>query len=102
VHQSFQTRLSRKTAPVSWQSRSGRNRRARSAVVGAMSNWPCSGYGRSTLRAAVRSRARNWKAAADVVWGFLIQRELCGLRDRDQVIRDYAVPKEVLVRLGVR
>jgi hypothetical protein len=47
-------------------------------------------------------RADLVAAAADVVWGFLIHRELCGLRDRDQVVREYGVPKEVLCRLGVR
>jgi hypothetical protein len=48
------------------------------------------------------ARAQLVKAAADVVWGFLIHRELCGLRDREQVIRDYAIPNEVLSRLGAR
>jgi len=38
--------------------------------------------------------------AADKVYGFLIQRELCGLRDRAQVIRSYGIPGEVLARLG--
>ena len=38
--------------------------------------------------------------AADAVWGFLIQRELRGLRDREQVIADYAIPREVLNRAG--
>jgi hypothetical protein len=47
-------------------------------------------------------RADLVAAAANVVWGFLIHRELCGLRDRDQVIREYGVPGEVLCRLGVR
>jgi hypothetical protein len=47
-------------------------------------------------------RAELVAAAADVVWGFLIQRELCGLRDRDAVIRDHAIPAEVLCRLGAR
>jgi len=47
-------------------------------------------------------RADLVAAAADVVWGFLIHRELCGLRDRDAVIRDYAIPAEVLCRLGAR
>ena len=42
------------------------------------------------------------KAAADAVWGFFVQRELCGLRDQDQVIADYAIPRAVLVRLGAR
>ncbi len=40
------------------------------------------------------------KAAADAVWCFLIQREVLGLRDRAQIVRDYAVPAEVLKRIG--
>ena len=40
------------------------------------------------------------KAAADAVWGFLVQREVMGLRDRAQVITQYGIPREVLVRIG--
>ncbi|WP_269930648.1 DUF6665 family protein [Aminobacter sp. HY435] len=40
------------------------------------------------------------KAAADAVYAYFIQRELCGLRRHDDAIRDYAIPGEVLVRLG--
>ena len=46
-------------------------------------------------------RLRLVKAAAREVWAFLVQRELCGLRDQKQVIKDYGIPGEVLVRLGV-
>jgi len=42
------------------------------------------------------------KAAADAVWGFLVQREVMGLRDRAQVIAQYRIPREVLVRIGAR
>jgi hypothetical protein len=42
------------------------------------------------------------KAAADALWGFLVQREVSGLRDRDRVVAEYAVPREVLVRVGAR
>ena len=42
------------------------------------------------------------KAAADAVWCFLIQREVLGLRDRAEIIRDYAIPAEVLNRIGGR
>jgi hypothetical protein len=47
-------------------------------------------------------RAALVKAAADAVWGFLVQREVMGLRDRTQVIAQYAIPREVLVRIGAR
>lgn len=42
------------------------------------------------------------KAAADAVWAFLVQRELMGLRDRNAVIAQYDIPREVLARLGAR
>jgi hypothetical protein len=42
------------------------------------------------------------KAAADAVWGFFVQREVMGLRDRAAVIAQYGIPREVLARLGAR
>jgi hypothetical protein len=38
--------------------------------------------------------------AADRVWAFMIQRELCGLRYWEAVVKDYGIPREVLNRLG--
>ena len=45
-------------------------------------------------------RARLVRKAAREVWAFLVQRELCGLHDQKQVIKDYGIPGEVIVRLG--
>jgi uncharacterized protein DUF6665 len=45
-------------------------------------------------------RMKLVRRAARAVWAFLVQRELCGLRDQKQIIRDYGIPGEVLVRLG--
>lgn len=42
------------------------------------------------------------KAAAQAVWSYFIQRESCGLRDHSAIIRDYGIPRAVLVRLGAR
>lgn len=47
-------------------------------------------------------RATALRDACDVVWGFLVQREIMGLRDRAQVIAQYDIPREVLARLGAR
>jgi hypothetical protein len=47
-------------------------------------------------------RAPLLKGAADAVWGFLVQREVMGLRDRAVVIAQYGIPREVLARLGAR
>ncbi len=42
------------------------------------------------------------KAAAQAVWAWFIQREACGLRDHKPIIRDFDIPRAVLVRLGAR
>jgi len=47
-------------------------------------------------------RAVALKAAADAVYGYFIQRELCGFRRHQDVIREYGIPNEVLVRLGTK
>jgi hypothetical protein len=47
-------------------------------------------------------RAEVLKAAADAVWGFLVQREVMGLRDRTRIVAEYDIPKEVLARIGAR
>lgn len=46
------------------------------------------------------ARPAALKQAAAAVHAYLIQRELCGMRRHDAVIREYAIPREVLVRLG--
>lgn len=47
-------------------------------------------------------RAEVLKTAADAVWGFLVQREVMGLRDRQAIVEQYAIPREVLNRIGAR
>lgn len=39
--------------------------------------------------------------AADKVWAFFITREMCGLRSQKDAIRRYAIPPEVMARLGI-
>lgn len=39
--------------------------------------------------------------AADAVWSFFIQREICGLRSNRDVVERYGIPKAVMARLGV-
>ena len=45
-------------------------------------------------------RARLLKEAAAAVHAYFIHRELCGLRRHESVIREYDIPRAVLVRLG--
>ena len=47
-------------------------------------------------------RAALVRAAADAVWGFFVQREVLGLRDRTAIVAQYDIPREVLVRIGAR
>lgn len=51
--------------------------------------------------AAPDLRERLLDEAADAVWAFFIQREICGLRDSRDAVRRYGIPKEVMARLGI-
>ena len=42
------------------------------------------------------------KAAAEAVHAYFIQRELCGLRRHESIIREYEIPRAVLARLGAK
>ncbi|NIA70066.1 hypothetical protein HBA54_15785 [Pelagibius litoralis] len=42
------------------------------------------------------------QAATDAVYGYFIQRELCGLMNQDDPIEQYAIPREVLARVGAK
>jgi len=42
------------------------------------------------------------KAAAQAVHAYFIQRELCGFRRHEAVIREYEIPGAVLARLGAK
>jgi hypothetical protein len=42
------------------------------------------------------------KAAAEAVHAYFIQREFCGFRRHEAIIREYEVPRAVLARLGAR
>ena len=40
--------------------------------------------------------------AGEALWHLVIQRELCGFRNDDALMRDYRVPHAVRLRMGVR
>jgi hypothetical protein len=48
------------------------------------------------------ARPRRLRDAAEAVHAYFIQRELCGMRRHEAVIREYDIPKAVLVRLGAK
>jgi hypothetical protein len=40
--------------------------------------------------------------AAAALWNFVVQREVCGLRNTEAVLREYRVPQALRVRMGAR
>lgn len=51
---------------------------------------------------AERERPALLKEASEAVYAFFVQRELCGLKRHDDVIREYAIPRAVIARLGAK
>lgn len=47
-------------------------------------------------------RETGLKAAAEAVHAYFIQRELCGFRGHEAIIREYEIPRAVLARLGAK
>ena len=45
-------------------------------------------------------RERLLDEAAERVWAYFVQRELCGIRDHRGAVADYAIPPEVMNRVG--
>lgn len=45
-------------------------------------------------------RSERVTDAAQAVWAYFVQREACGLRNHDLAIELYAIPGEVLARVG--
>lgn len=45
-------------------------------------------------------RADLVSAAGEALWYYVVQREACGLRGMDGVLRDFRVPREVHLRMG--
>jgi len=55
----------------------------------------------SSPDSGTKRRAVLVAEAGYALWLFVVQREVCGLRDSRAVMRDYAVPPEVQVRMGL-
>ncbi|HET7463043.1 MAG TPA: DUF6665 family protein [Longimicrobium sp.] len=47
-------------------------------------------------------RAELVAAAGEVLWYYVVQREVCGLRDTPTLLRTLGVPREVQLRMGMR
>jgi hypothetical protein len=47
-----------------------------------------------------RRRRRLLDEAADALWHFVVQREACGLKNTEAVLREYRVPAALRLRMG--
>ncbi|HEU4559517.1 MAG TPA: DUF6665 family protein [Longimicrobium sp.] len=48
------------------------------------------------------ARAELVAAAGEALWYYVVQREVCGLRDTQTVLRGLGVPREVQLKMGMR
>jgi hypothetical protein len=83
----------------------GRLGRALEAALDALARYDSAEAERRQAAAALTSaanplRTRLVQDASHALWCFIIQREVCGLRDQRQVVRDFGVPGEVHNRMG--
>ena len=59
-------------------------------------------YDREPAAGEAGAREELVAAAGEALWYYVIQREVCGLRDSEAVMRALAVPREVRLRMGYR
>ena len=60
------------------------------------------GSGKTAADGRDLTRARLVDAAAYALWNFVVQRECSGFRGTERILKDYAIPPEVRVKMGVR
>ena len=51
-------------------------------------------------RLSRRRRQRLFDEAAEALWQFVVQREACGLRNTEAVLREYGVPAALRLSMG--
>jgi hypothetical protein len=76
----------------------GRLGRALEAALAGLSEYDQVGGGPAS---SPGTRDRLVQKAGYALWCFVIQREVCGLRDQRLVIRDYRAPRDVQNRMGI-
>jgi len=57
---------------------------------------------RRLAEASLEDREDALQEAADAVFGYLVQRDLCGLHAHDEPLEALGVTREVMARVGVR
>lgn len=70
------------------------------AFESALAAWRDIELEAETGEASDGRRARLFDAAADALWHFVVQREACGLRNTEAVLREYKVPAALRLRMG--
>jgi hypothetical protein len=79
----------------------GRLGRALEAALAALANFDLTHPKREASNGSVPTRERLVQDASHALWCFLVQREVCGLRDQRLILREYRVPTEVKNRMGI-
>jgi uncharacterized protein DUF6665 len=81
----------------------GRLGRRLEAVLAALAAFDAQAGDETSISPAERRERRGAlvAAAGEVLWEFIVQREACGLRDSARAMRDYGVPSEVRLRMGI-
>ena len=54
------------------------------------------------VAAGSAERSEAVAAAGEALWYYVVQREACGMRDVETVLREFRVPREVYLRMGMR
>ena len=81
----------------------GRVARELEAALGALENFDRANPDREALSPDdQRRRAALVEGAGEILWWLVIQREACGLYRTDQLLKDYRVPAEVRIRMGMK
>jgi Family of unknown function (DUF6665) len=81
----------------------GRLGRRLEAALAALAAFDAQADEEGAASPAIRRERRDAlvAAAGEVLWSFIVQREACGLRDSARAMRDYGVPMEVRLRMGI-
>ena len=81
----------------------GRLGRRLEAALAALAAFDAQADDEAPASPAIRRERRDALVAeaGEVLWSFIVQREACGLRDSARAMRDYGVPAEVRLRMGI-
>jgi hypothetical protein len=81
----------------------GRLGRRLEAALAALAAFDTQADDEAPASPAVRRKRRDALVAeaGEVLWSFIVQREACGLRDSARAMREYGVPAEVRLRMGI-